>query len=202
MKNDGLNLTVRPETIALFGSAGDLTDARVLVRTMADPGLAASALRSELRQMDSRMLVTTHTMRETFAEETSQPRFQSAMFGGFAALSLLLAMVGIYGVVAFAVASRTKEIGIRMAIGADANRVVLLMVRDIAAPVALGILAGLAGSVAASRYLGTLLYDIKPTDPLTYGGVVALMAVAALGASLAPARRASRVDPVNVLRAE
>jgi len=202
VKNDGLSADVMPEMIVPLGTAAAIDSIQVLVRSLGDTGVAASTLRTELRNLDPRMLVSIHTMREQFARETSQPRFQSAMFGSFAGVALLLAMIGIYGVAAFTVASRTKEIGIRMALGADAPRVVRLILRDIALPVAAGIAAGVAGSVGSSRYLGTLLYDIKPTDPLTYAGVAALMAAAAMLASLAPARRACRVDPVNVLRAE
>jgi putative ABC transport system permease protein len=199
VKNDGLSTDVMPEMIVPLG---DTADTRVLVRSMANAGVVASTLRQELRRMDPRMLVSIRTMREQFANETSQPRFQSAMFGAFAGVALLLAMVGIYGVAAFAVASRTREIGIRMALGADAPHVLRLILRDLALPIAAGILTGAAGSVASSRYLATLLYDIRPTDPLTYAGVAALMAAAAIMASLAPARRACRLDPVNVLRAE
>ena len=203
VKNDGLGAAVMPEMINLLeGADTDIGSVRVLLRSFGDPGVAASTLRAELRRMDPRMLVSVHTMRQQFAAETSQPRFESALFGVFAGVALLLAMVGIYGVTAFAVASRTREIGIRMALGADAPRVVRLVLREMAPPLAVGIAAGVSGSVASSRYLGSLLYDIRPTDPATYAAVAALMAAAAMMASLAPARRACRVDPVNVLRAE
>jgi putative ABC transport system permease protein len=126
----------------------------------------------------------------------------SGVFGLFALVALALGIVGIYGVMAFAVASRTREIGIRMALGADGPRVSRMVLRDAAGPVAAGVVLGIAGSVAAGRYLGSVLYDIKATDPATYAMVAMLLAAVAFGASLIPAKRASRVDPAVVLRAE
>jgi predicted permease len=199
VKNDGLNGEISSEMMVPLR---DVSSLQVLVRSVAETNVVASAVRAELRQMDPRMLVSMRTMREQFASQTSQPRFQSAMFGSFAAVALLLAMVGVYGVTAFAVATRTREIGIRMALGADGARVVRDIVRDLILPVAGGIMAGVGGSVAVSRYLGALLYDIRPTDPLTYAGVAALLALSATLATLAPAHRASRVDPLNALRVE
>jgi len=205
VKNDGLHSPVRPEMcvpLATLPMSATNSSLQVLVRSAADTSLLAPTLLRQLREMDPRMLSSVHTMRERFAEQTTQPRFQSDMFGVFAAVALLLAMVGIYGVVAFSVANRTREIGIRIALGADNRRVVALVLRDTGIPVFAGIAIGIAASLAVSRYLAALLYDIKPNDPLTYAVVAALLAAVAVASSLAPARRACRVDPVQVLRAE
>ena len=141
-------------------------------------------------------------MNQQFDELTARPRFNGLLFGSFAAIALLLAMVGVYGVIAFTVARRTHEIGIRMALGADSTRVVKMILRDALIPTTLGIASGLSAAIAASRYLASLLYDIKPTDPATY--ILASLALATVGfvAALVPARRAARVDPMQVLRAE
>ena len=152
--------------------------------------------------MDPLIVASLKTMREEFQEQTAQPRFLSGLFGVFATVALALGMVGIYGVMAFAVASRTREIGIRMALGADGPRVSRMVLRDAAIPVIVGVVLGMSGSLAAGRYLGSLLYEIKVADPLTYALVTVLLVAVALGASLAPARRAARVDPAVVLRAE
>jgi ABC-type antimicrobial peptide transport system permease subunit len=175
---------------------------RVVVSSIGDPLLTASALREELHSLDPRMLVTVRTMNQQFDEMTARPRFNGLLFGSFAAIALLLAMVGVYGVIAFTVARRTQEIGIRMALGADAARVVRLILRDALIPTTIGIAAGLGAAVAASRYLTNLLYDIKPTDPATY--ILASLALASVAfvAALGPARRASQVDPMTVLKTD
>ena len=114
------------------------------------------------------MLVTVRTMNQQFDQITARPRFNGVLlFGSFAAIALLLAIVGVYGVISFTVASRTHEIGIRIALGADAPRVIRLVLRDALIPTVAGITIGLAAAVAASRSLSSLLYDIKPTDPAT-----------------------------------
>lgn len=139
-------------------------------------------------------------MREAFQEQTAQPRFTSGLFTVFALAAL--AVVGIYGVRAFAVAGRTREIGIRMALGAAPARVQRMVLWDAAVPVAAGVPLAMAGSLAAGRYLAGVLHEIRATDPATYAAVAALLAAVALAASPAPARRVSRVDPAVVLRAE
>jgi ABC-type antimicrobial peptide transport system permease subunit len=141
-------------------------------------------------------------MNQQFDELTARPRFNGLLFGSFAAIALLLAMVGVYGVISFTVASRTQEIGIRMALGADATRVVRLILRDALIPTAIGIAVGLGAALAASRSLGSLLYDIKPSDPATY--ILASASLAAIGfaAAVLPARRAARVDPMTVLKTD
>ncbi|HEY2017569.1 MAG TPA: ABC transporter permease [Bryobacteraceae bacterium] len=202
VKNDGLNSDIMPETMVPLGSTGDITSVQVLVRSLGDAGAAASALRGELREMDPRMLVSVNTMRQQFTRQTAQPRSQSQLFASFAAVALLLAMIGIYAVVAFTVANRTKEIGIRRALGAEGGHITRLILWSIAGPIAVGLAIGIAGSLACSRFLRFLLYDIKPTDPLTYVGVAALLAAVAVAASLLPARRACLVDPMHVLRSD
>jgi putative ABC transport system permease protein len=201
-KNDGLASSPIPELLLPFDGANPDSIITVVVRTLGDWPRAAAALRQELREMDPRILDSIHTKREQFQSLTSQPRFNSGLFGSFAAIALLLAAVGIYGVVAFAVASRTHEIGIRMALGADGPRVVRFVLRDAAAPAMAGIVAGMCGAAAVGRYLASLLYDIKPADPVTYVAVAVLLLMVVLAASLIPARRACRVDPLSVLRAE
>jgi len=207
VKNDGLNNPVIPEMYAplamdqatrLAGSPG----ARIVVRSAGSAALSAGLLRQELQRMDSRILATVTTLEQTIYEQTARPRFSSLLFGSFAAAALLLAVIGIYGVIAFTVAARVREIGIRMALGADAWRVLRLVIWDAAAPTLVGIGGGLALSIAGSRYLAAMLYDIRPTDPLTYAAGSGLLLLVSLCASLIPARRATRVDPVAVLRAE
>ncbi len=199
-KNDGLRGAVRAEMI--FPLRSMQGSVQVGLRSAGDPTLVARALQQQLHEMDPLIVASLKTMREEFQEQTAQPRFLSGLFSIFAIVALALGMVGIYGVMAFTVASRTREIGIRMALGADGARVLRMVLRDAAGPVAAGVVLGIAGSVAAGRYLGSVLYDIKATDPASYATVVMLLAAVAFGASLIPAKRASRVDPAVVLRAE
>jgi ABC-type antimicrobial peptide transport system permease subunit len=124
------------------------------------------------------------------------------MLGSFAALALLLAVVGIYGVMSHAVAQRRREIGVRMALGAQKNDVLSLMIGGGLRLTLAGIAIGLAGAFALTRYLSSLLFQITPTDPLTFGLVVALAGAAAFVACWLPARRAARLDPMMALRYE
>ncbi len=174
----------------------------VIVRTLADPLLTASAIRHELHALDPQLLATVTTMNQQFDEITARPRFNGLLFGSFAAIALLLAIVGVYGVISFTVARRTHEIGIRMALGANPTSVVRLILRDALIPTTIGIAIGLGAALAASRSLGSLLYDIKPTDPATYILASAVLAAVGLAAAFLPARRAARVDPMSVLRAD
>jgi len=201
-KNLDLNQPPIPEMDCPLPPTAADVNIRIVVRTVGDPLLTASALREELHSLDPRMLVTVRTMNQQLDELTARPRFNGLLFGSFAAIALLLAMVGVYGVIAFTVARRTHEIGIRMALGADTSRVVRMILRDALIPTTMGIAAGLCAALAASRYLTNLLYDIKPTDPATY--ILASLALASVGfaAALVPARRAANVDPMQVLRSE
>jgi hypothetical protein len=127
-------------------------------------------------------------------------RATAQLVGGLAALALLTAAIGVYGVVSFIVAARTREIGVRLALGAARARVLRDVLLPVAAPVLVGIAIGSGGALAGSRLLRRLVFGVSPTDPWTFGVVVAVVLTAALAASLQPARRASRLDPLSVLR--
>jgi ABC-type antimicrobial peptide transport system permease subunit len=141
-------------------------------------------------------------MQDLVAVTTAEPLFQARLLALFSGLALLLAAIGIYGVLAYSVAERRREIGIRVALGAragDVSRIVLRRTLALALP---GVALGVVGALAATRVLERLLFGVKPNDPLTLVSVVVLLAAVALVAALVPARRAARVDPMLALRAE
>jgi ABC-type antimicrobial peptide transport system permease subunit len=142
------------------------------------------------------------TMTTRAAGATAQARFIAVLLALFAATALALAAIGIYGVMSLAVAARTREIGIRVALGADQHRVQRLVVGEGLALVMIGTAFGLAGALMATRVLQSMLFDLAPSDPTTYATIVGLLGIAAVVASWLPARRASRVDPVVALRAD
>ena len=126
----------------------------------------------------------------------------ATLLSGFGALGLLLAALGIYGVVAYSVGRRRREIGVRLALGAQIADVLMLVLRQGIHIVAIGLILGLVGAYAASRILRSFLYNVDPTDPLTFVGVVSVLVVAAIVACWIPARQATKVDPVQTLRYE
>lgn len=132
----------------------------------------------------------------------ARPRFGTSLLGAFAAIALILTLIGLYGVVAYAASQRTREIGIRMALGAKAGDVLALIIRQGMKPALIGLAIGIAGALAATRLLATQLYDIKATDPVTFAGVGAFLLLTTLAACWVPARRATRVDPMVALRQE
>jgi putative ABC transport system permease protein len=173
----------------------------LVLRTAGDPRNSAPELRQLVRSLDSNQpLVKIRTMEENVSANVSAPRFRTILLAIFALSALALSGVGLYGVIAYSVAQQAQEIGIRMALGARGGDVVrMVLARGLRLAVA-GTALGLAGAVAATRLIATFLYGLTPLDPWTYLGVTALLGGVALLASLLPARRAVKVDPVIALR--
>ena len=177
--------------------------ATLLVRAPGDPAALVPALREAVRGLDPELaLFEIETLDRTLSRSISQPRFTTALLGTFAALALLLAVVGVYGVLSYAVAQRTREIGIRVALGARRGEIVRLVVGQGMVPVLAGLALGLAAAFAGARLLSGILFEVAPTDPLAFTAVVPVLATASLLAAWLPARRAARVDPMTALRSE
>jgi putative ABC transport system permease protein len=141
-------------------------------------------------------------MDEVIADSVSQPRLRTMLIGAFAALALILAVIGIGGVVAWSVSQRTNEIGIRMALGARPSNILAMIVRQAFTMIGVGQLIGLAGAFALTRVLSSFLFATSPEDPVTFAGVAVLLGLVALTACAVAARRALRIDPVTALRRE
>ncbi len=171
------------------------------VRTESDPAADAPALRAVVRAVDPDVpVIDVHTMKEAAAMSVAQPRTRAWMAGAFALMALILAALGIYGVISYSVAQSTQEMGIRMALGARPGQVVYKALRGGLLMAGLGLIIGVAGSLALTRVFKNLLYAVKPTDPTTYTLVSALLIAVAVLAAYLPARRAARVDPSVALR--
>jgi putative ABC transport system permease protein len=169
--------------------------------TSGDPAPVERAIRGVLRRVDPLQPVESiATMNAAMASLIAEPRFQTRLIAVFAVLAVLLAAVGIYGVLAYAVAERTHEIGVRMALGATQGGVAWLVVRRTLAIAAPGIAVGLASALWLTRLIGKLLFEVSPTDPWTFWSVALVLGAIAILAAVIPARRASRVDPIVALR--
>jgi putative ABC transport system permease protein len=175
----------------------------LVVRTARDPMSLASTLRAAVRELDKDLpLSNVTTLEESISRSTGVRRLSVALLGVFALLALLLAAVGIYGVVSYSVTLRTHEIGLRMALGAAPGRIAGMIVGQAVLLGAAGVAAGIAGSLGLTRLLGSMLYGVSATDPAVFAAAsFFLLAISALSAYL-PARRASRVDPLVALRHE
>lgn len=168
-------------------------------RVAGSPSLAA--LRSRILEYNSALVVhNPEDMEKTVADSISNKRFTMTLLGAFSLLALLLASVGIYGVLSYLVGQRTKEIGVRMALGAQKFDVLRMVLKDGARMTLIGIMLGLVGAVGLTRLMRSMLYGVKPTDPLTFVCVAALLCAIAMLACYVPARRAMRVDPMEALR--
>jgi len=175
----------------------------VVARTPGDPRAVEGAIRAEIRSLDPELPVPQFvSMGEIVDSSVSQRKFQLCLILLFGAVSLLLATMGVYGVVAFAVSQRSSEMGLRMVLGAKTTTVQAMVWRQGMTPVALGIGAGLLASLAASRLLANLLFGVQAADPITFGSVAAILAFVTGAACYIPALRATRVDPARVLRHE
>jgi putative ABC transport system permease protein len=174
-----------------------------VIRTSVDPLTVAPAVRQAIYSIDpDQPLTEVTTLDKAVASVLARPRFNLLLLSIFAGLSLLLAAIGVYGVVAYSVTQRTREIGIRMALGAQAAGVTRLIVTDALASIGAGVVAGLVLALVFSTFLRGLLYGVSPTDPLTFASIAVLLSAVGLLASFIPARRAARVDPIVALRYE
>jgi predicted permease len=177
--------------------------AAVVVRTTSDPMRLLPAVREVVRNLDSTLPVAyASTMREAQALRLADRRLPMQLLSAFALLALALASVGVYGVMAYSVASRSREIGVRIALGARPASVVRMVLRQGFTSAVLGAAIGVAGAVALGGALRGMLYGVAPTDLPTFAGAVAVLLVVTLGACLVPARRAVRVDPQVAMRAD
>jgi putative ABC transport system permease protein len=173
------------------------------VRTNLEPAGVTSAIRQQVLAVDKDMpIYEVSTMDQLLSNSVVQPRLNLTLLAAFAAIALVLAAVGIYGVMAYTVTQRTHEIGIRMAMGAQSEDVLRQVLTEGARLAAIGLALGLAGSLAAMRLIATLLFGVKPSDPLTFVAVAVILASVSLAACYIPARRATRVDPMIALRYE
>jgi predicted permease len=175
----------------------------LLVRTAGDPQSYVAAVRRAVMTVDPDQPVTkAMSMDDVLAEGTRQPRFVTSLLGGLAAIALVLAIVGIYGTVAYSVRQRTQEMGIRMALGAGRGDILRLVLRQGLAPACVGIAIGTAASLGLTRLMAKMLYHVSTTDPAIFAGGAVLFAAVAMLASYLPARKATRVDPITALHSD
>jgi ABC-type antimicrobial peptide transport system permease subunit len=168
-----------------------------------DPAAVFPAIRNKVTQFNAEAVAFEPEKMETIvADSIARQRFTMLMFSVFAAVALLLASVGIYGVLSYIVGQRTKEIGVRMALGASRGDVLRAYLRDGARLTLTGVVAGTVAAIALTRLMASVLFEVKPTDPLTFVGVAVLLCFIALVACYIPARRAASVEPMQALRAE
>jgi putative ABC transport system permease protein len=175
----------------------------VVLRTDGNPGALAAPLRAALAELDPDIPLTqVQSMEEALGAWAAERRLTMLVVAGFALLALALGAVGVYGVMAHLVTQRTREIGIRIALGAVPREILRLVLSQGVGLAVVGIAVGLLGALAASRLLTRLLFETEPTDLATFAGTAAALALVAVAASLVPAVRAVRIDPVDALRSE
>lgn len=187
----------------LEGSGAHVAYQTLVVRTSGEASALAPAVRNAVWSLDSNLPVSeVQTMDAVVARSTAQPRFNLLLLATFAAVALVLAAVGIYGVMSYSVSRRTHEIGLRMALGAQPGDVLRVVVGQAMALATIGACVGLVGALALGRFMSSFLYGVQPSDPLTFLAMSAILGAVALAASYIPARRATRIDPLHALRHE
>jgi putative ABC transport system permease protein len=199
-KQDGMDQPVQPEVYVPFAD-DTASPVSFVLRSSADPAELAALVRREVHAVDKDLVPTDIiTMRELVSGSLQQERFRTALLAGFAGAALLLAAIGIYGVLAYLVTQRTREIGIRMALGAQQPQLLAMIFRQGMGPVAYGVALGIAGALACARLIRTLLSGVDATNPATYAAAAAILLMVAMCACYFPARRATKVDPMVALR--
>jgi len=199
-RREGLEQSPSPHVYEAALQSGDATP-DLLVRTRGRPAPLAPAVRAAVRAADPTAVVeSVVTLERALAQQLDRRRFEGALLTAFASSGLLLAGLGLFGLVHYSASRRVREVGVRLALGATAADVVRLFLLQVSAPILAGGLAGLAGALAVARALQSMLFGVSPLDPLTHGGALLLLAAGALGASLVPALKAARQDPTLALR--
>ena len=174
---------------------------KLVIRTATQPVSLISAVREQVAQIDKNLpLYEIRTMDDVFSRSAAQQRFQALLVSGFAVISLLLSAIGLYGLLSYLVAQRTLEIGVRMALGAQRQSVLAMVLRRGMVLAAVGVALGIAASLALTNFLKGMLFGMRPLDALTYVVVSAVLLLVCFLASSGPAYRAARLDPVKTLR--
>jgi putative ABC transport system permease protein len=200
---DAMIYRPRVEPMVSIGNRRMAGAVSLVVRTAGEPGLKMAAVKSTLESMAGRIRVMRLSLLDTEVwKDLAQPKFYLVVIGIFAGVAMVLSAVGIYGVLAYAVSQRTQEIGVRLALGAGRSDILRLVVRQGMTPALLGVAGGIVASLWLTRYLSTVLFEVKPNDATTYAAVTMVLGLVALLACLVPARRATRVDPIAALRCE
>jgi putative ABC transport system permease protein len=178
------------------------TDATFLIRSQLDTAGLLTSVKSTIAGVSPEIDIQFKVLRTQIRESLVQDELMATLCGFFGALAVLLAAIGLYGVISYTVAQRTSEIGVRMALGAQRSGVIGLILGEVAVLIAIGVVVGAGLALAGSKAASSLLFGLEPRDPLTLGLAVAILAAIGFGASFIPARRATRVDPMVALRDE
>jgi putative ABC transport system permease protein len=203
----GLDAEARPEIYLPHAQwtngGGAIREMAIVVRANTDPRGLASGLRRSIQSIDPDLPVTgIRTMQEVMSDSSATRRVSFIILIIIAAAASSIAAVGLYGVISFTVAQRTRDIGIRRALGASTGTVVGLVARQSLSPIASGVIGGLVGGVVLARLMAALLFQVRPTDPATFALVIGLVTVIAIAATIIPARRAAHIDPLAALRGD
>jgi putative ABC transport system permease protein len=201
VRHNGLNLPAYPH-IYLAHNQEPWDSVSMVVRSELPAARLTPAIRERIRQADPALPITVKKMDDVLSRSVGQPRLYAVITGVFGTVALLLAVVGIFGVVSYVAAQRTREIGVRMALGAQRREILALVIGQGMRPIALGIVAGIATAIGVTRFMTKLLFHVAPLDLTTFAVVTLLLTAVALVACWIPAQRATRVDPVTSLRAE
>ena len=202
VRHEALDVAARPEVFLSLTQRpfGSMT---YVVRGTDSTASLIEQVKHEIWSVDAKQPVyDTASVEANVRASVVRQRFSMTVMSGFAALALILCASGIYGIISFTTTQRTREIGVRMALGADTSTIRRMVLREASVVIAAGLALGLAGALAASRLLQTLLFEVRPGDPLTFGAVIVVLGSVGLAACYVPAKRATRVDPVIALRSE
>jgi putative ABC transport system permease protein len=202
VRASGIRLAPRPE-FYIPEHQKPLVLMTLVITTGPDPMRLVPAIRAAILSVDKdQPLTQIQTMKEIISKSVSQQRFETLLIVSFAAIALILAAAGIYGVISYSVTQRSREMGIRIALGASGGQVIRTALTATALPIFLGLIVGWAASLGLTRYLSSVLYGISPTDIFANVTAIALLSIVAASASYLPARRALKIDPAQVLRYE